>query len=78
MRNGCQPLSMTVSLQPSLSIRAGQLEDIGDIAKLLTVSFYPDDYFWGWFTPLFQLWDLSRSAIALSRSILAVHMVSEH
>ena len=47
---------MTVSLQPSVRIRTGRKEDITDIAKLLSASFYPQQGFWGWFSPLHQLW----------------------
>ncbi len=47
---------MTEVLQSSVCIRAGQFEDLGDIAKLLTFSFYPQHSLWHWLTPVLQLW----------------------
>ena len=39
-----------------IQIRTGGLEDLANIAKLLTHSFYPDDRLWNWVMPLLQFW----------------------
>ncbi len=41
--------------QCNLSIRVAQLADLKAVAEILTESFYPQDYFWLWFRPVFKL-----------------------